>query len=74
MKTLYKSISNKKIFGVCGGLANYLNIDATFIRLVLVLLTVLTAAFPGILVYLISTIIIPDRPEYEEIIIEKDKK
>ena len=73
MKRLYKSTTNRKIWGVCGGLAEYFDVDATIIRLVLVLLTCFTAGFPGVLVYIIAAIIMTYRPQYEEIIIEKQE-
>ncbi|MDF2844394.1 MAG: DNA-binding transcriptional activator PspC [Herbinix sp.] len=59
-KKLYRSTSDKMISGVCGGLANYLNIDATVIRLLWVVLG-LTAGF-GIIAYIIAAIIIPSQP------------
>ncbi len=56
-KKLYRSRTNRFICGVCGGIGEYLNIDPTIIRLLLVLL-----AFTGtgILAYFIAAIIIPD--------------
>lgn len=56
-KKLYRSRTNRLICGVCGGLGEYMNIDPTIIRLILVLL-----AFTGtgILAYFIAAIIIPD--------------
>jgi phage shock protein C len=46
--------------GVCGGLAKYLGMDSTVVRVVYVLASVLTAAFPGILVYVIFWLIVPE--------------
>jgi phage shock protein C len=57
-KKLYRS-RNQMIAGVCAGLADYLNVDVTIIRVAYVLLSVLSAAFPGILVYIILMIVIP---------------
>ena len=54
---LYKSNSNKMIAGVCGGLAEYYNIDATIVRMGLVLFALLGGS--GILVYIACAIIIP---------------
>lgn len=59
-KKLVKSNQNRIICGVCGGIAQYFNIDATVIRLVWVLLSV--AAGSGVLAYIIAAIIMP--PEY----------
>lgn len=62
MKRLYKSKIDKKLCGVCGGLAEYFNIDSTIIRLGLV---ILVACFgTGILAYIVAAIIMPDYPEY----------
>jgi phage shock protein C len=60
-KTLYRSKTNKTWLGVCGGLGEYLNIDPVVIRLLLVLITALTGFFPGLIVYLVSSIIIPEK-------------
>ncbi|MBR4954985.1 MAG: PspC domain-containing protein [Clostridia bacterium] len=57
-KKLYKSKSNKKIAGVCGGLAEYLNIDATIVRLIWVLATLFVGC--GILAYIIALIVMPN--------------
>ena len=48
--------------GICGGLAAYLDIDPTIIRLLFVLATFFTLAFPGILIYLVMWIIVPEEP------------
>ena len=57
-KRLYKSRENKMIAGVCGGIAEYFNVDPTLVRLVWVLLT--CASFgTGIIAYIIAAIIIP---------------
>ena len=60
MKRLYKSQTNKMLCGVCGGVAEYLNVDPTIIRL---LWAVLIFAFgTGILAYIVAAIIMPDGP------------
>ena len=59
-KRLYRSRTDKKICGVCGGLAKYFNIDPTLVRLALVL-CVLFAGF-GILAYIIAALVIPEEP------------
>jgi phage shock protein C len=46
--------------GVCGGLAQWLGWDATLVRILFVLVSVLSAAFPGILVYVILWVVMPD--------------
>ena len=58
-KRLYKSSENSMLCGVCGGIAEYFNIDPTLIRLALVLFE---CTGTGILAYFIAAIIIPDEP------------
>ena len=60
-KKLYKSIYNKMLCGVCGGIAEFFNIDPTVIRLIWVLLSL--AGGSGILAYILALIIIPDNPQ-----------
>lgn len=60
-KRLYRS-RDKMLGGVCAGLAEYMEVDPTIIRLAYVGLTVFTAAFPGILCYILAVIIIPLEP------------
>lgn len=52
--------SNKVIAGVCGGIANYLGWDQAVVRLVYLLVSIFSAAFPGILVYIIFWIVMPE--------------
>lgn len=59
MKQLKRSNKNRMIAGVCGGLAEYFGMDPTVVRILYVLVSVLSAAFPGILVYLILWVVIP---------------
>ena len=61
MKKLYRSKTDRKLAGVCGGLANYFNIDSTLIRVGFVLLG-LPGGLPGVLPYLILWIVIPEEP------------
>ena len=59
-KKLYRSVNDKKIAGVCGGLAKYLNIDPTVIRLIWVLVALFAGA--GLLAYIVCALIIPEEP------------
>lgn len=59
-KRLYKSNRNKMIDGVCGGIAEYFDIDPTLVRLAVVVLTCI--GFSGILAYIIAMIVIPRNP------------
>lgn len=60
VKRLYRSRTDRMIGGVCGGLANYLNIDPTLIRLFFVLL--FFGVGTGPLLYLIMWIVVPEEP------------
>jgi phage shock protein C len=59
-KKLYKSATDKKIAGVCGGIAEYFNVDATLIRLAWVLFGLLGGS--GLLAYIIAALIMPEQP------------
>ena len=63
-KRLYKDHSNKKLCGVCSGIAKYFDIDPTVVRLALVLFCLLGGS--GILAYIICAIVMPDEPGYIE--------
>lgn len=56
---LYRSRSNKMIAGVCGGLATWLGWDPTLVRVLFVLVSVLSAAFPGLIVYILLWALMP---------------
>ncbi len=58
MKRLVKSMNDRKICGVCGGIGEYLNIDPTVIRLLWILLFFMGGA--GIPAYIIAALIIPE--------------
>ena len=58
-KKLYRNTANKMIAGVCSGIAEYLNIDATIVRLIWALIALSGA---GLLAYLIAALIIPEKP------------
>lgn len=60
MKKLYKSKNDKMICGVCGGIAEYFNVDSTLIRLLLILLG--CTAGSGVMAYIIAAIVIPMEP------------
>lgn len=59
MKKLYKSDTDKKIFGVCGGIAEYFDIDSTIIRLIWAISVFVFGT--GFLAYIIAAIILPSR-------------
>lgn len=59
-KPLRRSRSNRMIAGVVGGLAEYWGLDPTMARVIFVVVSILSAAFPGILVYAVLWLIIPE--------------
>ena len=59
-KRLYKSNTDKKLDGVCAGIANYFNIEPTLIRLAWVIFTL--AGGCGLIAYIIAAIVIPTEP------------
>ena len=61
MKKLYRSKSDCKIAGVCGGVAEYLNVDATVIRVIWAIASVF--AFVGVVAYIACALIIPEKPD-----------
>ena len=58
---LLRSRSNRMIAGVCGGLADWLGWDPTLVRILYVFISIVSAAFPGLLVYLILWLLMPER-------------
>jgi phage shock protein C len=59
---LYRSRRTRLIAGVCGGLAAWLGWDPTVVRILYVLVSILSVAFPGILVYVLLWIVMPLEP------------
>ena len=58
-KRLYFSTTDKKITGLCGGLAEYFDIDSSLVRLGWIIFVIITGVFPGVVAYIIASIIIP---------------
>lgn len=63
LKKLYRSRRDKKLFGLCGGLAEMINVDATLIRILLIVVTIFTSGF-AIPVYIIAGLIVPKEPNF----------
>jgi phage shock protein PspC (stress-responsive transcriptional regulator) len=59
-KKLYRSRTDKVFFGVCGGIAEYFDIDATLVRLVAVIIAIWGGV--GVLAYLVGALVIPEEP------------
>ena len=65
MKKLYKSQTDKVISGVIGGLGEYYEKDPVLLRLAYLLIVILTGVFPGVIAYIIASIIVPKKPFHE---------
>lgn len=59
MKKLYRS-SNRVLGGVCGGIAEYFSVDPTLIRVLYAVLSLFSAGFPGLLLYIILLVLVPN--------------
>ena len=60
-RKLYRSRTNRKLAGICGGLGQYFNLDATLLRVLFVLLAVLGGS--GLILYLALWVIVPREPQ-----------
>jgi phage shock protein C len=60
-RKLYRSRTDRKLAGVCGGLARYFNADATLVRVLFVVLALLGG--PGLVIYLVLWIFVPEEPQ-----------
>ena len=63
-RRLARSSKHKMIAGVCGGLAEYFGLDPTIVRVAYVIISIISAAFPGILAYIILMFVMP--PPFEQ--------
>ena len=61
-KKLYRSKTDRKISGLCGGIAEYLGIDSTILRILWILIVVFTGIVPGVLAYIVTLFIVPEQP------------
>ncbi len=59
-RPLRRSRTNRQIAGVVGGLAEYFKVDVTLLRVIYVVGSIASAAFPGVLVYLLLWLLIPE--------------
>jgi phage shock protein C len=62
MKRLYRSYTDKKLAGICGGLGEYLNVDPTVVRLAAVFGALITAVVPFLVGYVIAWVLVPEAP------------
>ena len=63
MKKLYRSVGNRVIAGICGGLGKHFDIDPNLLRLLMILLCFFTAIIPFLVTYLVAWAIIPEEGE-----------
>jgi phage shock protein C len=61
-KKLMRSRSDRKIGGVCAGLAHYLDLDVSLVRILWFFITLACGIFPGLIAYILAWIIIPEEP------------
>ena len=61
-KKMVRPRANRTIAGVCAGMAQYLDLDVTLIRLVWALVTLVSGIFPGVVVYALAWVIVPEEP------------
>lgn len=57
---LHRSVNDRVVAGVCGGIAQWLGWDISLVRILYVLISLFSAAFPGVIVYLILWVIMPE--------------
>jgi phage shock protein C len=63
-KRLVRPRANRKIAGVCAGLAEYFDLDVTLVRVLWLVITIFSAVVFGILAYVVAWIVMPEEPEY----------
>lgn len=70
-KPLYRSRTKRSIAGVCGGLADYLGVNETLVRIVWLMFS--AAGGPSVIVYIIMVLVVPEEPEFVQTSAEKVK-
>lgn len=69
-KRFYRSVKDRKIGGICGGLAAFFKLDSTIVRLVWVFVWLITGVVPLLVAYLVGMVLIPEQPRKEDVEIE----
>jgi len=67
-KRLMRSRADRKIAGVCAGLARYFDLDVTLVRILCLFITLATGVCPGVVTYLLAWIIVPSEPELRPVL------
>lgn len=70
-KRLYRSRTDRQVAGVCGGIAEYLALDPTIVRVIWVILSL--AGGPGLILYIILAMVVPEEPEFVQTSAQKVK-
>jgi phage shock protein C len=63
MKRLYRKENGKKVTGLCAGIAEYIDVDVTVVRLIVITLIIMTQVLPGLFGYFIASAITPKEGE-----------
>ncbi len=71
-KRLYRSRTNRKIAGVCGGLGEYLNIDPTIMRLIYIMVILFSVGL-GLIAYVLMWVVMPEEPERGSRVVDNDE-
>ncbi len=71
-KRLYRSRGDRRVAGVCAGIADYLGVDVSLVRIAWVVFAI--AGGPGVLLYIIMAAIVPEEPEFVQATAEKAKR
>jgi phage shock protein C len=67
-KKLVRSRAERKIAGVCAGLAQYFDLDVSLVRILCFFITLATGVCPGVVTYLLAWIIVPSNPELKPLV------
>ena len=67
-KKLMRSRAEKKIAGVCAGLAQQFDLDVSLVRILYFFITFATGVCPGVVTYLLAWIIVPEEPELKPVV------
>lgn len=65
MNKLYRSRRDKMITGLCAGLAKWLNVDVTLIRIIVVITAIFSTGAPVIFIYIVASLVIPKEPNFD---------
>lgn len=66
MKRLFRTQDDRKLAGICGGVARYFSIDPTLVRLVFLVLVLVTGVFPILIGYILAIFVIPNEQDIRE--------